>query len=323
MAVSCGLEKTDFEGASFENTDRRNPVLTRIPYLLKETLLGLLRGGWMNWAAVSTVTVLLFLLGLGLQTTWQVEKLANQFGSQLEVSAFLKTGVDAKTLTPFVQKMPGVAAIGTVSKDEAWATMAQELGLADVKGATEQLSGNPLVDEIRVKARSPQILPTLVNALRQLDGVDEVQYLPEVLQRLNQLNQGLNWLGLAIVTLLTSTALAVITTTIRLIVVARRREIEIMQLVGATSLWIALPFILQGLVFGLVGGALGWGGVAIAQLFLRRLVANQPELLQSLAQALQLDASQTLMLPLILLGFGGGVGILGSLLAVGPLSSQR
>ncbi len=298
-------------------------MLTRLQYLLKETFLGLRRGGWMNWASISTVSVLLFLLGLGLQTTWQVEKLANQSGSQLEVSVFLKTGVEAKTLTPFVKKMPGVAAIGTVSKDEAWATMAQELGLADVKGATEQLNGNPLVDEIRVKARSPQTLPKLVETLGQLDGVDEVQYLPEVLQRLQQLNQGLHWLGLAIITLLTSTALAVITTTIRLIVVARRREIEIMQLVGATSLWIALPFILQGLVFGLVGGSLGWGGVAIAQHFLMRLAADQPELIQTLAQGLQVEASQALKLPLILLGFGGGVGVLGSLLAAGPLSSQR
>lgn len=298
-------------------------MLTRIQYLLKETFLGLRRGGWMNWAAISTVTVLLFLMGLGLQTTWQLEQVTNQFGSQLEVTAFLKTGVEAQTLSPFVQDMDGVVGLETVSKDEAWASISQELGLADIAGATEQLNGNPLVDEIRVKARSPQILPTLVTELQGLKGVDEVQYLPEILQRLTQLNQGLHWLGLGVVTLLTTTALAVITTTIRLIVVARRREIEIMQLVGATSLWISLPFILQGLVFGLVGGALGWCGVAIAQHFLTQLVSDQPEFIQALLQGGSGEAGKTLMLPLILLGFGGGVGVFGSLIAAGSLSTQR
>ena len=277
----------------------------------------------MNWAAISTVTVLLFLLGLGLQTTWQTQQLANQFGSQLEISAFLETGVEAESLIPFVQNFSGVTTLETFSREDAWDRMVQELGLTDVAGATQQLNGNPLVDEIRVKAESPEALPPLVEELRALKGVDEVQYLPEVLQRLNQLNRGLNWLGLGVVTLLTSTALAVITTTIRLIVIARRREIEIMQLVGATSAWIALPFVLQGLLFGLLGGGLGWGFVAIAQQFLARLVISQPEFIQTLFQGLQLNARQALLLPLVLLGFGGAVGIFGSLLAIVPLSTRR
>ncbi len=277
----------------------------------------------MNWAAISTVTVLLFLLGLGLQTTWQIERLVNQFGSQLEVSAFLKSGVEASRLTPYVRQFSGVTALETISKETAWADMVQELGLKDVQGATEQLNGNPLVDEIRVKARSPEALPKLVEQLRDLNGVDEVQYLPEVLQRLRQLNQGLNWLGLGVVSLLTLTALAVITTTIRLIVVARRREIEIMQLVGATSLWIALPFILQGLLFGLCGGAIGWGLIQLAQHFLLQQVSDQPEFIQTLVGGLQLDPQQHFRLPLILLGFGGGVGVVGSLFAVGQVSAQR
>ena len=277
----------------------------------------------MNWAAVSTVTVLLFLLGLGLQTTWQVQQLANQFGSQLEVTAFLESGVEAVSLIPFVRQFSGVADLEAFSREEAWTVMVQQLGLADVQGAEQQLNGNPLVDEIRVKATSPQSLTPLVEDLRSLQGVDEVQYLPEVLQRLDQLNRGLNWLGVGVVALLTTTALAVITTTIRLIVVARRREIEIMQLVGATSIWIALPFILQGLLFGLMGGGLGWGFLAIAQQFLAQLVTDQPEFIQTLFQELQLSPRQTLMLPFILLSFGGTVGVFGSLLAVAPLSAQR
>ena len=72
-------------------------LLTKLDYLLKETWLGLQRGSWMNWAAISTVTVLLFLFGMSLQTSWQLETLLNQFGSQLEVSVYLKPNVSVES----------------------------------------------------------------------------------------------------------------------------------------------------------------------------------------------------------------------------------
>lgn len=295
-------------------------MLTRLQYLLRETITGLRRGGWMNWAAISTMTVLLFLLGLGIQARWQLNYGVNQLGNQLEVAVFLDSGVEAQSLRPFVQQLPGVVDLELVSKEVAWAALVQDLGLTDVAGATEQLSGNPLVDEIRVQARSPAVLPQLVADLRQLKGVDEVQYLPEVLQQLTQLNAGLNWLGLGIIALLTVTALAVITTTIRLIVMARHREIEIMQLVGATARWIALPFVLQGLTFGFSGGALSWLGLVLTRQFLTHLLAKQPALLQALLNANAISTLQSFQLPLILVGFGGAVGIVGSLFALHRLS---
>ncbi len=297
-------------------------MLTRLQYLLRETWLGLKRGGWMNWAAVSTVTVLLFLLGAGILVSWQLDYVVNQVGSQLEVATFLESGVEAESLKPFVEKLPGVAEIELISKETSWANLVKELGLEDVKGATEQLSGNPLVDEIRVQARSPEALTPLVESLRKLKGVDEVRYLPEVLQQLTQLNAGLNRLGLGVVSLLTLASLAVITTTIRLIVIARRKEIEIMQLVGATSRWIALPFVLQGLAFGLAGGALSWAFLQGARQFLATVLAEQPILIQSLMDAKAITTVQQLQLPLILLGFGGAVGIVGSLFAVQRLARQ-
>lgn len=290
--------------------------LTKADYLLRETLLGLRRGGWMNWAAISTVTVLLFLFGVCLQASWQLEGLLNQFGSQLEVSVYLDTGIQAQDLEAAIAKMPEVVAVKAVPKEEAWTALVKELGMSDINGATKQLDGNPLVDELKVKAKSSQETPTLAQKLKQLAGVDDVQYIDEAVQRVAQLNKGLNWLSLTITSLLTFTAIAVITTTIRLIVMARRREIEVMQLVGATAAWIYLPFILQGLVFGVAGAAIAWGLITSVQQFLRNLLTQQPEFVQFLMNGLQLSQTQLLTLPLILLGFGGSVGLLGSLFAV-------
>ncbi|MFN6536579.1 MAG: cell division protein FtsX [Nostoc sp. EkiNYC01] len=290
--------------------------LTKLDYLLKETFLGLLRGGWMNWAAISTVTVLLFLFGLSLQTSWQVEKLLYQFGSQLEVSVYLEPDMQGQSIEPLIAKMPEVTAIQTITKEEAWNKLVKEMRISDIEGVTQQLGENPLVDEIKVKARNSQVVPTLATQLAKLQGVDTVQYIDEAVKRIAQLHRGLNWVSLTITIILTVTAIAVTTTTIRLIVMARRQEIEIMQLVGATSVWIYLPFILQGITFGLVGGAIAWSFISLIQQFLGKLLTNQPEFIQAITNGVQLTPAQILLLPLILLSFGAAVGLMGSLFAV-------
>lgn len=291
-------------------------ILTRSDYLLRETLLGLKRGGWMNWAAVSTVTVLLFLFGISIQASWQLDGLLDQFGSQLQVSVYLDTGIQATDLQSTVAAMPEVADVVTVTKEEAWKALLQDMGAANIQGATEQLKGNPLVDELKVKAKDAELVPILAEKLQKLAGVDAVKYVDEAVQRINQLNQGLNWLSLGIISLLSLTAIAVITTTIRLIVMARRREIEVMQLVGATTTWIYLPFILQGLVLGIVGALIAWGLIAGVQEFLASLLSQQSEFIQFLTNQLQLTTQQVILLPLSLFGLGCSVGLLGSLFAV-------
>ena len=312
----------------------------RLTYILQETGRSLQRGGWMNGAAVSTITVLLLLLGLSLQVGWQLDRLVGQFGNQLEINLFLSPGVAGESLLSYVQPLAGVESVSVITQDQAWERLRTELDLPDLETIEAQFQGNPLVvtifinriddpglrpvctalvAELRVRAKSPEVVPDLVPQLAALGGVELVQYRPDLVERLEQVNQGLRGLGLGTVLVLTLTALAVITTTIRLVILAQRREIEIMQLVGATSAWICLPFLLQGWVFGAVGGGIAWGLLLAIQQSLGQFLNQQPDFLQFLAQGLRLDWVELLILPLVLVGFGSGVGVLGSLLAVRPL----
>lgn len=270
----------------------------------------------MNWAAVSTVTVLLFLFGMSLQASWRLEGLLTQFGTPVEVSVYLDPGAPIEKVMPLVTQLPNVTDVKKISKEQAWASLVQELGLSDIEGATEQLEGNPLVDELKVKARNSHDIPKLAKQLAEIPGVDEVQYMDEILQRMQQLNKGLSWVSFTITSVLSLTAVAVIMTTIRLIVMARRREIEIMQLVGATTAWIYLPFILQGIAFGVVGAAIAWLLITSVQRFLANLLATAPDFIQYIAAGTQANPLQLLLLPLLLLSLGGSVGLMGSLFAV-------
>lgn len=291
-------------------------AFTKADYLIRETLLGLRRGGWMNWAAISTMTVLLFLFGISLQASWQLEGLLNQFGSQLEVSVYLDSGIPANSLVDTVTALPEVTTVEPISKEVAWEELVADLGISDIAGATEQLKGNPLVDALRVKASRSEAVPTLAAQLSEMEGVNEVLYVDEAVERIQQLNEGLRWASLAVISVLSLTAIAVITTTIRLIVMARRHEIEVMQLVGATNIWIYLPFILQGTFFGLIGAGIAWGLLMGIHRFLNELVNQQPDFIQFVVNGLELTPQQVLLLPSALLGLGCIIGLMGSLFAV-------
>lgn len=297
-------------------------VATKLSYLLQETTRGLKRGGWMNWAAISTVTVLLFLLGISLQTSWQVSGLLNQLGSRFEVAVYLQAETSGEQLKSSIAQFPDVSKIEVIPKEQAWQDLLADLGTTDIVGATEGLGENPLVDALKVQAKTAVAVPSLAQKIARLRGVESVQYLDEALKNLTQLNRGLSQVSLGVVALLTLTAIAVITTTIRLIVVARNQEIEVMKLVGATTSWIYLPFILQGITFGLVGAVFAWGLIFITRQLMQTAFAQQPAFLQAVGEGLRLTTWQMIVLPLILLGFGSIVGIIGSLFAVRRLASK-
>jgi cell division transport system permease protein len=210
-----------------------------------------------------------------------------------------------------------------IAKETAWAKLVQEMGLSDIQGATAQLNGNPLVDQLNVKASDSKEVPLLATQLKEIQGVDQVQYVDEAVQHLAQLNQGLNWVGLFITTLLSLTAIAVINTTIRLIVLARRQEIEVMQLVGATRTWIYFPFILQGLLLSMFGALIAWALICGIQQFMGNLLLRQPDFIRFLTEGVEVTPQETLILPLALLGLGGAVGLLGSLFAVRRFATRR
>lgn len=290
--------------------------LNKIRYLLQETFLGLRRGGWLNWAAVSTLLVLLFLVGIGVELSWGVDATVQSLGGQLEISVYLEPERQGVELQPQVAQLPHVAEVKVITKDQAWRTLLIEMGIQDEAAMETQLGENPLVDALRVKADSTEALGEVAEQIRQLEGVDEVYYGDRIVEQLSQLQDMLRLGSLTITGVLALTAVAVITTTIRLIVMARRREIEVMQLVGATAAWIYLPFILQGCLFGVISAVGAWGLILGSQQLLQELLEQLIAL--PFLKVMQADRSQLefWLLPSMLLGMGVFLGTTSSLIAV-------
>ena len=262
------------------------------------------------------MAVLLFLFGASLQISWQLENVLGQLGSQLEISVYLDENTVGESMQARLLLVDGVASARLIPKEDAWQNLMKDLGKTDLSQATQQLGGNPLVDEFKVRALSSDRVPDIAKRISGLKGINEVWYTNEVVERIGQLRRAVSNSSVAIVAIFTIIATAVITTTIRLIVLARRQEIEVMQLVGATATWIYFPFVLQGVVFGVAGAATAYVMLMLSINLLGDAIVNQPELIKSLTLGLTNDLRVQLLLPTVLLAFGSVIGVLGSLLAV-------
>ena len=187
--------------------------------------------------------------------------------------------------------------------------------LGDLAGALEGLSQNPLPPTIEVRPRgspAPSAVRMLAARLARLPSVTDVDYGREWLDRLEALGRSLRIFGAGALLVVLGAALLVVANTIRLAVYARRDEIEIMKLVGATDGYVRMPFLLEGALQGLIGALLALGALHAVLRFLL------PKATQAFAFAAGTDAPQ--LLPVhgaALIGIGALVGFLGSWLAVG------
>jgi len=201
--------------------------------------------------------------------------------------------------------MPEVEArkVQFVSKDEAIDRMAKSN-----PDLVENLSTNPLPHAFEVTPRSAEDVSVIANRIEQsaLAGVEKVSYAKKVADRILRVASVVSAIFLIAVAILVSASTLLIANTIRLSIFARRREVEVMKLVGATNWFVRGPFMLEGVLTGLVGSL-----AAIMLLFVGREVAV-PSILPSDSTSAEVQALPFMWPSLILLLVGLGIGALGS-----------
>lgn len=284
----------------------------KLKFFLGEVLRNFSRNTGMQMTAIGTVAITIVLLGLFLFVRGALADLGTRLLNQIEVSAYLSNDATPQQIAAighFLARDPRVASAKFVPKKQALAEMRERTkGTIDIALLTE----NPLPDKYRIKTRVPDEVPAVAASVRRLSGVANVVYGQKIVQRLLQLGAVLRRIGIAVIVVFFAVAGIIIANTIRLTVFARRREIAIMQLVGATSTYIRLPFICEGLLAGVVGALLAVGLLAAAR------AALWPRLLEALPWAqLTLAPVDARVLALQLLGVGAAIGIVASWISVG------
>ncbi|MBF8378548.1 ABC transporter permease [Alicyclobacillus mali] len=290
-------------------------MMTRWLRHVREGFKNVIRNGWMSFAALSAVIVTLAVLGFSLILTFNVAQMSNSVTGQLEFSAFLNVNASeqqGEQVAQEIRALPGIASVQIISKNEGLQQMKQELGqeLSDVLNAFKQ---NPLPIQIVVKPQDPHQIDRLAKEVSEIPGVAAVRDPHKLAAAIFRTLAVVRDIGIVFVVGLVVTSMFLISNTIRMTIFHRRREIEIMKLVGATNWFIRWPFIIEGMIIGLIGSAIP---VVLLVYGYRSLYVKAKGVFSGLAFPLVQAGQIEVKLAVILIAMGLLIGMWGGVITV-------
>lgn len=228
--------------------------LRSLSFSIVEAFVNLHRHSLMTAAAITTIAVTLILIGSFLLGFFQLKTATERAAGEFEMRVFCRDTV-TKAQVPDIQKkiqeIKGVAKVEYVSKEQAFQDYTHDLPI-DVQGIPNKFN-----EEFKVTFSSPKEASTIARTVRGWHGdVQEVSLPEKEMSGVLRIISFLRTLGIVTGLVVLFGALVVVSNTIRLSVFSRRREIRIMQIVGASSWFIRLPLFLEGLIHGILGGIL-------------------------------------------------------------------
>ncbi|MGE5484550.1 MAG: permease-like cell division protein FtsX [Ignavibacteriales bacterium] len=282
-------------------------------YAVREAFRSIRRNSLMSLASISTVGLCLLCLCTFYLVSMNVRFVASTLESQVEIRAFLVEGIESqriKEIEATISGYPEVDSVKYVGKDDALRRLREQFGqyrdlLAEIEEA------NPLPQSFEIKMKQPDRVTEVADSISRLKGVESVSYKRELVERLFLVTRVLRLFGSILVGALGLATVVLVSNTIRLTLFARRKEIAIMKLVGATDSFIRAPFMIEGLTLGLVGALLA----ALVTRFSYAWVAvNIPKVVPFLP----ILPSRPLVdrLSLVVLGVGSFMGAAGSALSL-------
>ncbi|WP_223065924.1 permease-like cell division protein FtsX [Paenibacillus caui] len=236
---------------------------------LREGTKNVFRNGWMSVASITSIIVSLFILGVFVLLVLNVNSFADEADSQVQISVFLNTGVDdamRQQLETAIREMPEVSKVTFVDKAQGLKDLRQKLG----KDGDDLLEGytaetNPIPDTLKVEVIESTTVGFVAGKIEDLNKqyeskpVYKVRYGKGTVEKLFQVTRMIRNVGFVFVGGLGLMAMFLISNTIRVTILARRREIGIMKLVGATNYFIRWPFFIEGSLIGLIGSVITVG----------------------------------------------------------------
>ncbi len=248
-----------------------------IQYIMKEGLSGFRRTRLAMTTSIVTIAAALVLLGLFAITYMNTSRIVNSFRDRVEMEVFLAepapdslcTAVDAA-----LRAVHGVAGTKFVSKDQAALIFKEEFG-EDIHGV---LDFNPLPPSFKIYlsagSKNADSAAAIALQLKHIPGIDDIIYRKTLLELLDRRSRTFVLVSAAIGLALCITALLLVSNTIRLIIYSKRQLITTMKLVGATRMFIRLPFFIEGILQGALGGMLACLLLYLVDTYVTRLLGQ-------------------------------------------------
>jgi cell division transport system permease protein len=281
-------------------------------YFVRRALDAMWRGPYVAIVGTATIFVAVYAIGLFAASLGGAQRLLGAWAGEVRIAVYLKPGTDLVLAREEAQRIAGARKVVAVPASAALKRLAETLG--DQAHVLEGVGADALPDAVEVEAPGIGLAGAkeLAGRLRAVAGADEVDYGNAWLEKLETFVARARFASVFLLAALGLATAVLVANTLRLAVFARREEIEIMKLVGATDAFVGAPFLIEGLLQGLLGGVLAVTALLVTH------AAAAPRLRATVKLAELLTLRDTLPPGLILALVGGGavIGLLASALAV-------
>jgi cell division transport system permease protein len=233
--------------------------MVRSKYFFSETFISLRRNFFMGFTAITTVAITLFIVGFFSLIVYDIQGVINSVKSEVELEVYLEDDI-SEELREFIEHeilgWEEVDSINYISKEKALEEFKKQYEGSDI---LKEIGGNPLPASFEIMLKSPERIDRV--ALRfydkdgnYIEGVNDVIWGKEYVDKLFSITAIIGAVAFLIIIVLLLAAIVLIFNTIRLSIYARRKEIEVMKLVGATNWFVRIPFLFEGFFEGFTGG---------------------------------------------------------------------
>lgn len=284
--------------------------------MIKQGFIGLWRNRGMSIASISSVTASLLVLGVIITLVINMNNIALMGQSQFDnIQVYLEEELESEKIDSIgteLENIQGVSHVEYESQDDALEKMKESWG--DQGYLLDTLENNPLPNSYIVYFQELEASQSVVQNIQGMSGVNEVRYYQDVIDNLINIADFVQVAGLFLIVILGLIAIFIISNTIKLTLNARRQEITIMKYVGATNWFIRWPFVIEGIVLGLIGALIAltvvnFGYNYVYDMVYTRFYSLFAEYIVSTEVMLQ-------QISLMFVVLGIGVGILGSLISM-------
>ena len=289
-----------------------------IKYLTKEGFRSIKTNGLMSLASVTVLMATLILIGLGAMIYFNINNLLTTIERQNVIMVYVDKAASDEEVSMVGNKikvMDNIQDCIFVPKEDAFKAQLESMG--DDAVLLEGLD-NPLPDAFKVVVKDMESFETTVGQLKKLDKVDTVRENSDVADRLVKIRRAVTGIGIGIVGLLFIVALFIISNTIRITMFARKLEISIMKAVGATNWFIRWPFMIEGIVLGLISAVVSFGVLAALYQLVKYVCSD----LLAIFTPISFASHAGLIIGLFLI-VGVVTGSLGSLFSMGKYLKEQ
>lgn len=289
--------------------------LRTLQYSLVQGLKGMFKNRLMTMASIGIIATCLFLLGISFCIVMNVDNMVENFDDNLGIVAFLKedtTEEDALALKEIIEKKSQVKTVTYTSPMDAWNNFKGEIEASDeILQQLEKdnpLAGSASFDIFLYDAAQQK---EFVNYLKNLTAIRKIDYSQDSIDIFVSFNKLLKSISVVIIGVLLGIAVLLIANTIKVGLYVRRHEINIMKYLGAKDSFIRLPFIVEGILIGIIGAIIPYGIIFYSYDYLIEIINTDFTLLANYMQFLELKQITAYLLPTFM-GIGVGIGVLGS-----------